>query len=142
MGAGASDAKPPIVIVETPITREVADFEDFVGQTMAVMTIDVRARVTGYLDKGLTFVGHLQSEQGSAATYAATSEAVNGGTPPCIRIGWSGGGGHFIGVYGIEPTDMLWVTDPIYGESLVSYSTLTGGTYQGNGTWTNTYFTH
>lgn len=43
--------KPPTVIVAKPITREVADFEDFVGQTMAVMTIDVRARVTGYLDK-------------------------------------------------------------------------------------------
>ncbi len=41
----------PTVIVAKPITREVADFEDFVGQTMAVMTIDVRARVTGYLDK-------------------------------------------------------------------------------------------
>ena len=47
----------------------------------------------------------------------------------------------FIGVYGIEPTNLLWVSDPIYGQSLVSTSTLTGGTYQGNGTWTNTYFT-
>ena len=27
------------------------------------------------------------------------------------------------------------------GQSQVSVSTLTGGTYQGNGTWTNTYFT-
>jgi Papain-like cysteine protease AvrRpt2 len=97
--------------------------------------------VDGYLDQGLTFVGHLKSEQGSAATYSATSEAVNAGTPPCIRIGWSGGGGHFIGVFGIEPTNMLWVTDPIYGQSLVSYSTLTGGTYEGSGSWTNTYFT-
>jgi Papain-like cysteine protease AvrRpt2 len=97
--------------------------------------------VTGYLDKALTWVGHLKSEQGSAATYAATSAAVDSGQPPCIRIQWSGGGGHFIGVYGIEPTNLLWVTDPIYGQSLVSYSTLTGGTYQGNGNWTNTYFT-
>ena len=39
------------MIVAKPISRTVADFEDFVGQTMAVMTIDVRARVTGYLDK-------------------------------------------------------------------------------------------
>jgi hypothetical protein len=97
--------------------------------------------VTGYLDKALTWVGHLKSEQSSAATYAATSAAVDAGQPPCIRIQWSGGGGHFIGVYGIEPTNLLWVTDPIYGQSLVSYSTLTGGTYQGNGNWTNTYFT-
>ena len=97
--------------------------------------------VTGYLDKGLTFVGHLKSVQSSAASYSTVSQAVNAGTPPCIRIGWSGGGGHFIGVFGIEPTNMLWVTDPIYGQSLVSNATLTGGTYQGNGTWTHTYFT-
>ena len=97
--------------------------------------------VTGYLDNALTYVGHLSSEQGSAAAYSTMSAAVDAGTPPCIRIGWSGGGGHFIGVYGIEPTNLLWVTDPIYGQSLVSTSTLTGGTYQGNGTWTNTYFT-
>jgi hypothetical protein len=97
--------------------------------------------VIGYLDKALTFVGHLSSEQGSAAAYSTMSAAVNAGTPPCIRIGWSGGGGHFIGVYGIEPTNQLWVTDPIYGQSLVSYATLTGGTYEGTGTWTNTYFT-
>lgn len=49
--AAVTAPKPPTVIVEKPIAREVADFEDFVGQTMAVMTIDVRARVTGYLDK-------------------------------------------------------------------------------------------
>jgi hypothetical protein len=98
--------------------------------------------VIGYLDNALTYVGHLASEQGSAATYAATSTAVIAATPPCIRIGWSGGSGHFIGVYGIEPTNMLWVTDPIFGQSLVSYATLIGGTYEGNGTWTNTYFTN
>jgi hypothetical protein len=64
------------------------------------------------------------------------------GTLPCIRITWSGGGAHFIGVYGCEPTNMLWVTDPIYGQSLVSYATLTGGAYQGSGTWADSYFTH
>ena len=97
---------------------------------IAVATPDSsNCNVTGYLDKALTYVGHLKSEQGSAATYADTSAAVNAGTPPCIRIGWSGGGGHFIGVFGIEPTNMLWVTDPIFGQSLVSYATLTGGTY-------------
>lgn len=97
--------------------------------------------IPGYLDQALTFVGHLSSEEGKAASYADTVAAVDVGTPPCIRIGWSGGGGHFIGVYGCEPSNMLWVTDPIYTQSLVSDATLTGGTYQTNGTWTNTYFT-
>jgi Papain-like cysteine protease AvrRpt2 len=98
--------------------------------------------VDGYLDKALKYVGHLASTEGSAATYSAISDVIDDGTPPCIRIGWSGGGGHFIGVYGIEPSDMLWVTDPIFGQSLASYATLTGGTYQTNGKWTDTFFTH
>jgi multidrug efflux system membrane fusion protein len=43
--------EPPEVIVSLPVEREVSDFEDFVGQLMAVKTIDVRARVSGYLDR-------------------------------------------------------------------------------------------
>jgi hypothetical protein len=98
--------------------------------------------VYGYLDQALTYVGHLASEEAQAASYAATQSAVDVGTPPCIRVAWASGGAHFIGVYGCEPGELLWVTDPIYGQSLVSYSALTGGTYQGNGSWTNTYFTN
>jgi hypothetical protein len=97
--------------------------------------------VYGYLDKALTYVGHLASDEGQAATYAETVADVDVGTPPCIRITWSGGGAHFIGVYGCEPNNMLWVTDPNAGQSLVSYATLTGGTYRGTGTWANSYFT-
>jgi RND family efflux transporter MFP subunit len=43
--------KPPVVLVGTPITREVTEFEDFTGRTDAVYSVEVRARVTGYLDK-------------------------------------------------------------------------------------------
>ncbi|HEX5447069.1 MAG TPA: efflux RND transporter periplasmic adaptor subunit [Pirellulales bacterium] len=42
--------KPPLVEVSLPVYREVTDHEDFTGQTEAVKTIDIRARVTGYLD--------------------------------------------------------------------------------------------
>jgi multidrug efflux system membrane fusion protein len=41
---------PPTVIVAAPVTREVTDVEDFVGQTAAEFTVEVRARVTGYLN--------------------------------------------------------------------------------------------
>ena len=78
-------------------------------------------------------------------------DALNRGTPPCLRIGWSGGGGHFIGINGINgvdgcaENDWIMVTDPIWGDSMVTWETLTsvqpGQGYQGNGTWTNTYFT-
>lgn len=48
----APRATPPIeVTVVQPRVREVTDHEDFTGQTEAYRSVDVRARVTGYLDK-------------------------------------------------------------------------------------------
>ena len=44
-------AKPPEVLASQPVRREVVDYEDFSGQTAPVKNIEIRARVTGYLDK-------------------------------------------------------------------------------------------
>jgi membrane fusion protein, multidrug efflux system len=40
-----------VVAVSLPIMREVRDYVDFTGRTEAPETVDIRARVTGYLDK-------------------------------------------------------------------------------------------
>jgi multidrug efflux system membrane fusion protein len=45
----AADAPPPEVSVSRPVARQVTDYEDFTGRTQAVQSVDVRARVTGYL---------------------------------------------------------------------------------------------
>jgi RND family efflux transporter MFP subunit len=45
--------KPPEVIVSLPVVRPVTDFEDFTGRVEAKASIQVRARVTGYLDRVL-----------------------------------------------------------------------------------------
>jgi RND family efflux transporter MFP subunit len=56
-GCGPSPAQPslaqqtPEVLVSLPVSREVTDYVDFPGRTEAVNSIEVRARVTGYLDK-------------------------------------------------------------------------------------------
>jgi RND family efflux transporter MFP subunit len=57
-GCGPSQAQPapgqpppPEVEVAAPITREVTDYADFPGRTEAVNSVDIRARVTGYLEK-------------------------------------------------------------------------------------------
>ncbi len=42
---------PPEVLVSLPERREVTDFEDFPGRTEAVNSIEIRARVSGYLEK-------------------------------------------------------------------------------------------
>ena len=42
---------PPEVLFELPSVGEVTDYEDFTGRTVANKTIEIRARVTGYIDK-------------------------------------------------------------------------------------------
>jgi RND family efflux transporter MFP subunit len=56
VGCGPSNVqppsnKPPIVTVSHPIESEIVDSYFFEGYTAAVSTVDIRARVTGYLSK-------------------------------------------------------------------------------------------
>ncbi|HEV3443016.1 MAG TPA: efflux RND transporter periplasmic adaptor subunit [Gemmataceae bacterium] len=46
---GQEPAKAPEVPVARPVLREISDFEDFTGRTEAVATVQLRARVSGYL---------------------------------------------------------------------------------------------
>jgi RND family efflux transporter MFP subunit len=55
--------KTPEVEVSMPVYREISDHEDFTGQTEAVKTIDIRARVTGYL-KSVNFKHGAEVEKG------------------------------------------------------------------------------
>jgi RND family efflux transporter MFP subunit len=43
--------QPPTVTVSYPLEREVTDYQDFTGRTAAVDSVQVQARVTGYLEK-------------------------------------------------------------------------------------------
>jgi RND family efflux transporter MFP subunit len=43
--------KPPDVVVSRAVAREVTDYEEFQGKTEAEKTVDVRAHVSGYLDR-------------------------------------------------------------------------------------------
>jgi len=43
--------KPAEVIVDMPTTGTITDYEDFTGRTVATRYIEIRARVTGYLEK-------------------------------------------------------------------------------------------
>ncbi len=49
----AAAAEAPAIPVSQPVEREVMNYEDFTGQTDAVQVVDIRARVTGYLNKML-----------------------------------------------------------------------------------------
>jgi RND family efflux transporter MFP subunit len=47
----APEAAPTPVTVSRPVQRDVTDYADFTGRTAAVDSVEVRARVLGYLDK-------------------------------------------------------------------------------------------
>jgi RND family efflux transporter MFP subunit len=57
LAAGCERSQPPAerpkveVVVTTPITDKVTDYQDFTGRLDAVKTVDIRARVTGYVTK-------------------------------------------------------------------------------------------
>jgi membrane fusion protein, multidrug efflux system len=42
---------PPTVTVATPIKRTIVDHDEYVGRFVAIEAVEVRARVSGYLDK-------------------------------------------------------------------------------------------
>jgi len=45
------EPKPPQVEITTPVIQEVTDYQEFTGRLSATESVDVRARVTGYLQK-------------------------------------------------------------------------------------------
>src|SRR4051812_8400258 len=42
---------PPVVTVAKPLVRDVTDFEEFTGRVEATESVDIRARVGGYLEE-------------------------------------------------------------------------------------------
>ncbi len=46
-------SKPPEVFFCTPTQQTVTEYEEFSGRTWAIPTVELRARVSGYLDKAL-----------------------------------------------------------------------------------------
>src|ERR671917_562682 len=42
---------PPTVTVAQPVKRSVVDYDEYVGRFLAVDMVEVRARVSGYLEK-------------------------------------------------------------------------------------------
>ena len=68
LGAGCQHApperakKPVEVVVTTPVPDEVADYQDFTGRLDGLMTVDVRARVSGFIMKALFKEGDMVKE--------------------------------------------------------------------------------
>lgn len=98
--------------------------------------------VPWYLDRALTRTQNHVSITGPASFSTVRGE-IDAGRLVGARVGWSGGGGHFMCIYGYSTflgQDYFDVDDPIYGKSHLSVADFSSN-YQGSGTWTHTYFT-
>jgi Papain-like cysteine protease AvrRpt2 len=95
------------------------------------------------LDQALARTQNLQRMVTGPISYAAVAAEISAGRVVGIRVGWSGGGGHFLAIYGVSETpdgQYYLVDDPIYKKSQPSVDALLHA-YQGIGTWTHTYYT-
>lgn len=97
-----------------------------------------------YLDRALTRVGCFAGISASASSVANVQSEVAATKVLCLRIGWTGGGGHFIAITGwftgAGGVIYFEVEDPIAGTVQLPYSTLVSA-YQNAGRWTHSYQT-
>ncbi len=98
--------------------------------------------VPWYLDRALSRTNNYVSMTGQAS-FSTVKAEIDAGKPVGARVGWSGGGGHFMVIYGyskVGTTEYFDIDDPIYGKSHITVADFSSN-YQGSGTWTHTYFT-
>jgi len=99
-----------------------------------------------FLHRALLRVRHFDSTAMTALPFADVQQQIALGRPTCARIGWSGGGGHFMAINCwytsfVAPGDRyLQIADPWFGLQTYEFSAFATA-YQGRGTWTHWYKT-
>lgn len=90
----------------------------------------------------LQTTGNLKLTIPNAVTFAEIQQEIDAGAPVAARIGWFGGGGHFVALAGYTTANgqFVDVRDPWYVSSIVSFAVFTNN-YQSAGSWTHTYET-
>jgi Papain-like cysteine protease AvrRpt2 len=113
------------------------------GETCCVSPVPGPCNKPWYLDKAFTRTNNFVSMQGGTASWETVRDELDKGLVVGARIGWSGGGGHFMVIHGVSrigTTRYLHIDDPIYGKSILTVDEFSTN-YQGSGSWTHTYFT-
>jgi hypothetical protein len=96
-----------------------------------------------YLDRALQRVGNFSDLTSAPLQLWQVVSELNSNRPVGVRIGWFGGGGHFLAIGGYSPNSIdIW--DPWWGNpnqaTNVSYASFPA-TYQNRGRWTHSYRT-
>jgi hypothetical protein len=102
----------------------------------------VACDVPWHLDSALMVTDNFVSMTGPLTNEQVIAE-LQAGRPLGARVAWSGGGGHFVVIYGysfIMQVPRFTIADPIYGvQGTPTWSF--ANNYMGSGTWTHSYYT-
>lgn len=101
------------------------------------------------LGPSLARTGNLRSRDAGTVPAGVLAEEIQEGNPVACRVGWRGGGGHFVVIYGLtaggQPAPALvHVADPAEGMgddpgiNIMEYDVFCGS-YMGSGVWTHSY---
>jgi hypothetical protein len=96
-----------------------------------------------YLDRALRRTGNFVSVSSGRAPWTTLRAELDAGRPVGARIGWRGGGGHFVMLTGYKSTSGVHevdVQDPWTGRSTLNVDEFATN-YKSSGTWTHTYLT-
>jgi len=79
----------------------------------------------------------------SASSLLKVQSEIDGKHPLGVRLGWTGGGGHFLVIDGYDthvaaPT--ITLADPFYGTSVVVFNSFPAN-YHGGAVWSHSYTT-
>lgn len=99
-----------------------------------------------YLDRVLTRTNSLVSWASGTIAFDDVVSEIESGRLVGVRIGWAGGGGHFVVLAGYQRDpggDTIAVFDPWpgTGDTLAHDWGTFASQYQGSGSWTHTYHT-
>ena len=106
-------------------------------------SVPTACNVPWFLDRAFTRTHNFVSITAGQAGFGQVRAEIDAGRPVGARIGWSGGGGHFMVIYGyslVVGVEYFDIDDPIYGKSHLTVADFSSN-YQGSGSWTHTYFT-
>ncbi len=76
-----------------------------------------------FLDQALQIVANLNAWSPGKATLTKVKNQINNCRPLCLRIGWNGGGGHFVTMYGYSTQPNCASTSPTRGTATLSFRT-------------------
>ena len=89
-------------------------------QTCCTSPVPSACNIPWYLNKALDRTFNYVSMQSGTISWSEIKSQLDQGLVVGTRIGWNGGGGHFMVIYGVSRVfhnEYLYIDDPIYGNS-------------------------